>query len=160
MSAVIIALLVIAGFILLVIEIFFVPGFSIPGLAGLAMIGYGVFKAKMAYGTSGALITVASSALAAFILIKMALKSRTVRSIGLDYNEKQAKAGNDYSSLSGKKGIALSTLRPTGTAIIDGQRIDVVSDGEFIEKDSPILVIAVDGSRIVVSQIKNMGNDA
>ena len=151
MTVFIIGLLLVLGFIFLVVELFFVPGFSVPGLAGLAMIGYGIFRARIAYGTSGVLVTVAVSAVAAIILVRVALRSRTVRRIGLDYNEKEAKAVDDYSFLVGKKGTALTTLRPSGTAFIDGNRYNVVTDGEYIEKDSHLVVSAVEGTRIIVS---------
>jgi membrane-bound serine protease (ClpP class) len=50
----------------------------------------------------------------------------------------------------GQRGTAASPLRPAGLAHLDGERVDVVSDGEFIEAGEPLEVIRVDGNRIVV----------
>jgi membrane-bound ClpP family serine protease len=50
----------------------------------------------------------------------------------------------------GKRGTAASPLRPAGLAHIDDERVDVVSDGEFIDAGEPLEVIRVDGNRIVV----------
>ena len=50
-------------------------------------------------------------------------------------------------------GVALSQLRPSGNANINGQRVDVVTEGGFIERGTKIKVVAVDGSRIVVRPI-------
>ncbi|MBI1995048.1 MAG: NfeD family protein [Deltaproteobacteria bacterium] len=50
----------------------------------------------------------------------------------------------------GKGGTAISPLRPAGIAEIEGERVDVVSDGELIEPGVPIVVTRVDGNRIVV----------
>ncbi len=50
----------------------------------------------------------------------------------------------------GAKGRAITELRPTGRAEIDGQIIDVITQGEWIEPDSPIQVLEVQGNRIVV----------
>jgi membrane-bound serine protease (ClpP class) len=47
-------------------------------------------------------------------------------------------------------GTAVSALRPAGIAHLDGERVDVVSDGEFIEAGARIEVVRVDGNRIVV----------
>ncbi|HEY7805143.1 MAG TPA: NfeD family protein, partial [Orrella sp.] len=58
-------------------------------------------------------------------------------------------------NLVGKTGAAVSTLRPSGIASIDGKRIDVVSDGEFIEPGESIRVDHVDGNRVVVRRIVN-----
>ncbi|MCE5250450.1 hypothetical protein LLG96_09555 [bacterium] len=154
MTALIVALIVITGFIFLVIELLLIPGFSVPGLAGLAMIGYGIFKAKTAYGTSGALITLAASLIGAFILIRVALKSRTLKAVSLDYSEKGTSAVDDYSGLVGIEGITISPLRPAGTADIGGKRCDVVTEGGFIEKNSPVRVLKVDGKRIIVTLIE------
>lgn len=49
-----------------------------------------------------------------------------------------------------KEGKALTDLHPAGTALIDGKRVDVVSRGEYIEKDSDLLVTAVTANQIVV----------
>lgn len=47
-------------------------------------------------------------------------------------------------------GVALSQLRPSGTATINGQRVDVVTEGEFIERGTAVKVVAVEGARVVV----------
>ncbi len=50
-------------------------------------------------------------------------------------------------------GIAASQLRPSGVALIAGQRIDVVTEGSLIDKDTPVRVVLVEGSRIVVRAV-------
>ncbi len=154
MTIFIIAALLVVGFIFLAVEFFLVPGFSIPGISGLALIGYGIYKASIEYGSSGALITVLSSVVVTIILIRVSLKSRMVHNIALDYNQTGTTAVDDYSDLMGKTGKALSTLRPTGTAVIDDKQYSVVTDGEFIEANSDIIVSKIDGTRIVVTHIE------
>lgn len=53
------------------------------------------------------------------------------------------------------EGIALSTLRPSGMANIKGNKIDVISEGEMILKDTRIKVIDVSGNRIIVKPVKS-----
>jgi membrane-bound serine protease (ClpP class) len=48
------------------------------------------------------------------------------------------------------QGSAVTNLRPAGMAVIDGRRVDVVTRGEYIEKDTAIIVIAVTGNQIIV----------
>ena len=62
--------------------------------------------------------------------------------------------GSDYSSLLGKQGLALTTLRPSGTALIEGKRYDVSSLGDFLPKDSQIVVAKVEGSKLFVDLVK------
>ena len=46
--------------------------------------------------------------------------------------------------------LAHTPLRPSGTAVINGKRIDVVTEGPFVERGSPIKVVAIEGMRVVV----------
>ena len=61
---------------------------------------------------------------------------------------------NRVTPLIGKNGKALTDLRPSGTALIENSRIDVVTSGEYINKGSNILVISEEGSKIVVQKRK------
>ena len=53
----------------------------------------------------------------------------------------------------GQKGVALTPLRPAGTALIDGKRYDVVSDGGFITGNTSVEVVPTEGTRVVVREI-------
>jgi len=54
--------------------------------------------------------------------------------------------------LVGKTGAAFTTLRPGGTALIEGRKIDVVASGGFIERDARIKVIAIEGTKVTVER--------
>ena len=56
--------------------------------------------------------------------------------------------------LVGKEGVAQSDLRPAGVAIIDGERIDVVTEGGMIDAGARIKVVDVEGNRIVVRRVR------
>jgi len=53
-------------------------------------------------------------------------------------------------------GTAFTDLRPSGTAIIKGRRVDVVTEGDLIEAGTPIKVVAIEGMRVVVRDISHM----
>lgn len=150
-SLFIVPVLIIIGLILLALELLLVPGFSVPGIAGIAMIIYGIYQSAVLYGFSGALITVVSSAALSLLLVRIALRSQTIKAVSLGYSQTGTTAVDDYSALLGKSGTALSYLRPSGVALIENKRWDVVTDGEYIEKGSNILVSQIDGTRIVVT---------
>ncbi len=61
---------------------------------------------------------------------------------------------NKQEDLMSAEGIAITTLRPSGTAKIKGDKVDVVSEGEMIEKNTKIKVVDVKGNRIVVKTVK------
>lgn len=54
--------------------------------------------------------------------------------------------------LMGLEGVTVTPLRPAGTALLDGERIDVVSEGGFIEENKRVKVVNVEGMRVVVRE--------
>ena len=61
--------------------------------------------------------------------------------------------GTDKPELLNQTGKALTALRPSGTAVISGKRIDVVTEGPFIEPGTAVKVVAVEGMRVVVRSV-------
>jgi membrane-bound ClpP family serine protease len=66
-------------------------------------------------------------------------------------------AGEEHSAsdprgfgLEGKEGVALSSLRPAGVAMIEGRRVDVVTRGEFLDPGARVRVLEFSGNRVVV----------
>lgn len=59
----------------------------------------------------------------------------------------------EQSELVGKSGEVLTELRPSGTVRIDGRPVDVISEGAFIQKGKSIVVLSVNGSRVVVREV-------
>ncbi len=149
-----IALLIVCGFVLLVIEAFLVPGFSVPGIAGIVVIFFGIYRAMVAYGAMGAAVAFLVSATATILLLRAALQSRAVRQTTLEHNQKEYRAPDDYRALVGKEGVTLSPLRPAGIAEIEGERMDVVTDGEFLASGTPVKVLSIEGVRIVVTRME------
>lgn len=150
-------LLFLAGLILLVLELF-IPSFGILGILGSASLVTGVVKA--AYDTSDALLSLGiafASAAVVVTLVAILLKERGVWNRFI-LKEQLSSEQSFMSRLSreqflGKEGISLTPLRPAGTVMIEGERIDVVTQGNFIAHDRPIRVKQVDGSRIIVEEI-------
>ena len=58
----------------------------------------------------------------------------------------------DHNDYLGSQGVAVTDLRPSGVARIRDQRLDVVTRGEYLDKQTEIIVIAVRGNQIVVKQ--------
>ncbi|HXV81899.1 MAG TPA: NfeD family protein [Candidatus Binatia bacterium] len=152
-----------SGLVLLVLEIFVIPGFGIAGILGIAAILAGLSLSLVGGGATWEFILRATSrvvfsllfALAASLLLlrflpRLPFGRRLILQTDLSAGEGYASASADDASWLGKSGISLTPLRPAGIADIDGQRVDVVSDGEYIESGLPITVSRVDGNRIVV----------
>lgn len=148
--------LFIIGIILLVIEIF-VPGFGIWAIIGIICLMSGVIMA--AYDTSNAALSLGIGFILAMVLAGAVIYIFRKRGIWNKFILKdQLNTELGYVSqpvmehLLGKTGKALTTLRPAGTAEFDGQRVDVVTAGEFIGQGQQVTVVLVEGARIVVRE--------
>jgi membrane-bound serine protease (ClpP class) len=156
-------LLVGSGLVFLALEVFVIPGFGVTGVLGifalfaglsLSLIGAGatwefVLKAAGRVIFSLLLALAASLAMLRF-LPRLPFGRRLILETGLLAGAGGGSAPESDRSWLGKSGTALSPLRPAGIAEIEGERVDVVSDGELIEPGVPVVVTRVDGNRIVV----------
>lgn len=149
-------LLFLMGAALLLLETHVLPGHGWPAFTGLALIFVGLFYALGGPG-SGALYPAAVALMMTLaILVAFFLylpRSGVWKRLGQPLRQ-TALAGyvsaDDYTSYLGQFGTAVTLLRPSGTAEIDGVRLSVVSEGEFIAQGTPVQVVMVQGSRVVV----------
>ena len=162
--------LFIVGIILLALEIFVIPGFGIAGVAGIILIFASLFLSLIPSGPfldfdtiSIAIIQLTGAIVAALILIlilaKILPKSTIFNKLILADEERAEQGFVSYPSeidLIGKEGIALTTLRPAGTAEFNGKRYDVVADWEYIEQGSKIVVLRVEGVKVVVKKVNEV----
>lgn len=144
--------LLVVGFILLAIE-FITPGFSIPGTLGLLFLGFASYTAfKHLNFITGLLVSIGSIFIV-IVLFRLFLRSRTYIKLRLQDSEKGfGAASEELKNLIGKRGISITPLRPSGTAIIDGKRIDVITDGIFMDRDVKLKVIRIEGAKVFVKE--------
>lgn len=149
--------LILLGLLLLVLECI-LPG-GILGVIGYVILMYGIYDSSGG-GQSGLLWMLAVSAILAVLalwLINRFPHSWLGRRLTL---KKQSKTDEGYVSndvkvdLLGATGVAHSPLRPAGVASIDGEFVDVVSEGEFIASGTPIVVTKVVGGRTIVKPLQ------
>ena len=152
-----VVLLLVAGLIFLAVEIFVIPGFGLVGGVGLLFLIGGSAAAWLLLGPTIGGITVAATIGLSVLLAVLAFKSRAVRKrlvLDASLGRGGGAAAADLSGLVGAEAVAASDLRPAGIVTVDGDRLDVVSDGGFVEKGTKVRVIAVDGPRVVVAKIE------
>ena len=168
LASIIEILMFVVGLILLLLEIFVIPGFGIAGISGIILIIASLFLSLVGPDPSlepgiisRAIIQLSVALLFAliliFLLVRFLPKSNIFKKFILSEEEK-AHAGytsrTPLSELLGAEGISLTTLRPAGTAEFNGKRVDVVTESEYIEHGKPIIVTAVEGMRVVVREKK------
>lgn len=162
-------LLVGTGVLLLALEIFVIPGFGLAGLLGMTALLAGLGLGALGAGaTWQAMMAVLSQVVLSFLLAMVAslavfrllprlpLGKRMVLETELPAEAGYISAPERDRRWLGKDGVTISPLRPAGIAQLDGERVDVVSEGAFIEAGAPIQVIRVDGNRVVVRRLDHL----
>jgi membrane-bound serine protease (ClpP class) len=152
------AFLYVLGLILLMTEVMF-PGFGIAGISGIILVVTSIIMISNSV-IQGLLILIATAAFAALILIaliKLGWAKKYLKFFILNTEQKNEEgyiSNNKYTDYIGKKGIVVTPLRSSGTVLIDGVRLDAVSEGEFINKNAKVEVFRTEGSSIFVREIK------
>lgn len=143
------------GLALIAVEVYLVPGFNVVGVLGFLLILSGIGYVFYDWGFRHGLLALLASGGALGLLLYwfwqsgawdrfvLAASLRTDESVVVRESEHRAR-------YLGKTGIALTPLRPTGVAEIDGERIEVVTEGEFIASGSRVRVVAMDRRRYFV----------
>lgn len=150
--------LYVIGLALLLIEAL-VPGFGVAGVIGVACVIASI--AMIASNPMEAILILIATAAVIILLIlglyKLGFGKKYVKHFVLKEEQKN-EAGyvstNDYKRFIGMKGVALTILRPAGTVLIENEKLDAVTEGGFISRDSEIEVIKVEGRRVIVRSIK------
>jgi membrane-bound serine protease (ClpP class) len=147
--------LLLAGLILVGAEIF-VPGGILGTIGGLSLLGaviisFVTFDLVVAgYITLGIM---ALTGLAVYVWSKYFPGSPLGRKMFISDNLKDYRGTEDgLGKLVGKEGVAMSDLHPGGFALIDGKRVDVVTQGEMIDKDEPVKVLETQSNRVIVTK--------
>ena len=152
MSLPVIIIVILVGVTLVALEIVAIPGF-ICGLLGGAMVTVGIWQSYANFGTTAGIITLISSVVLCVIMLVILLKSGTWKRFSLnEASDGKANTLDNDNIRPGACGISISRLAPTGKAEIGGQIVEVQSESEFIDEQTPIEVIAVEGYRIVVKK--------
>jgi membrane-bound serine protease (ClpP class) len=148
--------LFVIGVVLLIIEIF-VSSFGILGILGIVCLFSSVVMA--AYNTKQAALNLSIAVGLAIIVVAIFVKIFKHRGVWNRFIlREELTTDKGYTStksrvdLLGKSGTAITPLRPAGTIYVGDERIDVVTSGEFIPVSSQVVVVQVEGSRIVVRE--------
>lgn len=152
-----VVLIFLTGILLLIIEAV-IPGFGAPGIGGILCIIISIVLASdsVVLGISSLAISFVMSIIAAILLLKYAPKNKYFDKIILgmelrkDFGFTSTVSNN---MLLGLEGVVVNALRPAGIIEVDGERIDVVSEGGFIEKNERVKIVKIEGRRIVVKKI-------
>ena len=146
--------LIALGILLLLIEIFLLPGTALAGIAGLTLLGLGIYLAFSHFGFHMGLITLGITIGVSIVLLIIALRSKTWRRAGLQ-EAITSRANDDYTSLVrvGDRGTTISRLAPMGQARINGRTVEASAVGAMLDPNQPIEVVEVEANKIIVKPV-------
>lgn len=151
MSWTLIIIFLIAGLLLMLLEILVVPGATVVGILGFIAIGISVWQAYAAHGTPEGHYFLLGAILFTILLLYFALKSNTWRKAMLGSEVKSRVNVIEAEMVKpGDEGKTISRLAPVGKAIINNEYYEVHSLGEYVDPQTPIVVIRVEFSKIIV----------
>lgn len=143
------------GLLLLILEIFFVPGSTIVGIAGFVMMVSGIFFAFRYFGPSTGWITLGSTAVASGCLLYFSFKPGMWDKFALKTNmESKVNEGEMNNFATGQEGVALSALRPVGKADLGNRVAEVRTNGDYVESGTRIRIVKLLSNQIIVEPIK------
>lgn len=153
MSLTIIALIILIGLLLVVTEVFLVPGTTFVGIAGILIVAIGVYYSFANFGFSTGAGTLVGAGLVIGLLTYIGLKRMSKSKFAV--NEKLEGKVNefDYSHINvGDEGITITALRPEGKAIINDDRVTVFSMEFYMDPETKIEVVKIKENKIFVKQ--------
>lgn len=163
-----------AGVLFVAAEVMVIPGFGLFGLIGIVGMGAGVYMSLLGglptaadFSRAGGVLstTLLLILVTAWVLIRHLPKSarlyrsgiflgtRTDKSIGFE-------AAQTRPELVDREGVAITDLRPSGVGLFDDERIDIVSESEWISQGTPVRIVAAEGYRHVVRPLQQATEEA
>lgn len=150
--------LFIIGVFLMVLEAL-APGFGILGLSGIAALAASIILAYPSRAVGAWSVAIATL----WLILLGRVVFRALGAVGAwkrmvlqtsQTKEEGYVAVSIHPEWMGREGVALTTMRPVGAIEIDDQRIDAITEGEFVPANTPVRVIRVEGNRVVVRAIR------
>jgi membrane-bound serine protease (ClpP class) len=162
------ALLVGLGLLLLALEIFVIPGFGLAGILGIVALGAGLFLSVLGrFPTTDDLWRAATMLLVALVIVGLGAAGMVVLlpsapfwarlRLGAQLGEKPSEPTTPEAPppppLLGIEGMTVTPLRPSGTGLFQGERLDICSEGEYIASGTPVRIVRVEGNRLMVRPV-------
>ncbi len=154
MSWPLIILVLVIGIVLVALEIIVIPGGFSGAIGGLLAI-LAVWQTYASYGNVAGNIVLLCSLAVLIVLIVILMKSKTWNRVSLhEAVDSKVNTVDKQEIQVGSRGVTVTRLAPSGNALIHDQVVEVHTVSEFVDPDTPIEVIEIEGYRIVVKPVQ------
>ncbi len=166
-------IIILLGLALLGCEVFVIPGFGIAGYTGLFLIAVGFVLSLqdfvipdpslpweadlMIKNVTRILASCIGGSILSMAVLRYVFPKLAAAGVDGPYLDATLEASHADSEEAagaevGQTGVARTFLRPSGKAEIGGEIFDVITEGEFMEKGTPVTITRIDGNRVIVSR--------
>lgn len=151
MDILIIGTLLVIGIFLIILEIFFLPGITIAGIASILFLAGAIYYAFAELGSTEGFVVLAVSVIAIITTIIWFMRSKTLTKMSLHTEiDSVAPTLIDTHIKVGDTGVTLSRLNPMGQIIIGNEKIEAKSLDGFIDENQPVVVEKVENTNVIV----------
>lgn len=156
MDQFLIALLILFGIALIIIELIFIPGTTIIGVIGFLIGTYGVYRSYVTYGDTTGHLVLAAAAFITLVAIVYSFKSGAWKKFA-HHDIQTERVNENYTEHLevGMEGITVSSLKPIGKAEFNDQEYEVSSLGVFIEHAQAVTIHRMERNKIYVEPLNN-----
>ncbi len=152
----IIILLILIGLLLLVLEILVIPGAGVPGIVGFGLMVTGVWLSYSRIGTYEGNMVLRSTIAVNVIGVIIAVRSKTWNRAMLNTeNTGRVNLIDSEKIKVGEQGITISRCTPMGKVLINGEYVEVSALSEFIDPNTKVEIIKIQGNKVYIKQIKD-----
>lgn len=150
-SQLIVAVLIVVSVLLMVLEIFLIPGVTVCGILSVLLGGGAVWYAFVTLGSTAGIVTAAIWAAMLIAGIVAFVKGKTLDKMSLSTELKETSSQYGIEKVEmGAVGTAVSRLAPMGTVMIDGKEYEAKSQDGFIDQKSEIEVVSILDNHLIV----------
>jgi len=152
MDILIVIVLCVIGILLILAEIFLIPGLTFTAVAGAAFSLGGVYYAFRYMGTAAGIITLISvAAIIGFAFVYL-VKSKALDRIALKTDISSTVAAKELPDISeGDEGITISRLNPIGKVRVNNITMEAKTMSDFIDENTTVKVIKVSSTQLIVT---------
>lgn len=150
-----IALLVLVGALMLVIELVLLPGVTVAAIGALGCYGGAAWLAYDNYGIRGLIIVIAVVIVLSIVATWFSLRAKTWDRFALRNKiESRSQESPGQKVKIGDRGVALGRLAPMGTVVIDGRNYEAKTTGMFVDQHTDVEVIGFENFNVIVKSVK------
>lgn len=128
------------------------PGFGVAGISGILLFLISI-ALSMGGGAQAAVTFIVAAIIVALMIKNFVQRGDEITLFKPFISNEVAHPQKMLDRSLGEKGVAVTTLRPTGIGEFNGKKLTVQSEGSFIEKGSDVVIVAIRGKSVYVKEV-------